>query len=202
MNTKEYMYLKKRINKLKKIFLPKKFSPTGSYSDNVLEKSQAYALLSHSEFEFYFEQTALQIAQKSFKCWTTTKLTTRPLVAMIAYYSGSFNIIPESKIANSSKENLDVRINKAFGEYNYVINNNHGIKGKNIFRLFIPIGLELNQFDDSFLLALDVYGHFRGQIAHSTRATNLKSPDDIFADTVTLLGYIKCFDENIIFPIV
>lgn len=70
MHTDKYMRLKNRLNKLKRVYLPSSFSPTGTYSDTVYEKVRAYTVLSHAEMEYYFEEIALSIAEKAYKKWT------------------------------------------------------------------------------------------------------------------------------------
>lgn len=196
MHTKMYLGLLKHLNKLKKVYLPHVFSPTGSYNDSVYEKARAYKVLSHAEMEYYFEEIALSIAEKSYRKWCNTKKTSTPLLAMIAYYSGNYSAVPETRDGNHSDEDIDWRVNKAFTDYNAQIrSNNHGIKEKNILTIFLPIGIPVSDIDENMLIALNNFGSERGNIVHSTRAENITTPEDALNSVNNITEHINVFDE-------
>lgn len=195
MHTEKYIALQRRLSKLKKIYLPHNFSPTGAYSDTVYEKVRAYTVLSHAEMEYYFEEIALAIAQKAYNKWTNHKKASTPLLALVAYYTGQYPAIPESHTANRVSDDIHARINTAYREYNALIRgNNHGIKEKNLLNIFLPIGIQVSEFDEGMLIALNNFGTTRGRIAHSTRAGQLISPSDALNDVNNIMTYIDSFD--------
>ena len=196
MHTEKYITLQRRLEKLKKIYLPRNFSPIGAYNDTVYEKVRAYTVLSHAEMEYYFEETALSIAQKAYSKWTNHQKASTPLLALVAYYTGQYPAIPDSHTANRVSEDINARINKAYSEYNSLIRgNNHGIKEKKLLNIFLPIGIQVSEFDENMLIALNNFGAVRGRIAHSTRTSQLISPSDALNDVNNIMAYIDPFDS-------
>lgn len=195
MSTQKYRGLKKRLEILRKIYLPRTFSPTGSYNNAQYEKVRAYEVLVHAEMEYYFEELALSIAQKAYNKWKNKRKASIPLIAMVVYYSGKYPSTPETHTGNFSQEDVDHRINEAYRDYNYRKSNNHGIKEKNILSLFLPIGIQIDSIDADMLIALSNFGRERGNIAHSTRATTVLSPDDALRAVNELMTYIDSFDQ-------
>lgn len=194
-----YKNLEKRLRLLRKAFLPSKFSETGNYNENTYEKARAYKVLSHSEFEYYFEEIACAIAKKAIDEWKVHKKASIVLVALVSYYDGDFNPVPEQKEGNNSSEGLKEKIGIAFTSYcKKVRAHNHGIKEKNILQLFLPISLLAEDFDNNFLIALNNYGNSRGQIAHSTRAQQTLDPKDALWSTDELVSYVKDLDKKLI----
>lgn len=196
MHTEKYIRLQSRLSKLRKVYLPRVFSSTGSYSDSVYEKVRAYKVLAHAEMEYYFEEVALAIAKKAHTKWKTENKTSTPLVSMVAYYEGRVWAPPNAHDGNNADKDLDWRIDEAYTHYNNSVRaNNHGIKEKNILSIFLPIGIKISDIDESMLLALDNFGSERGTIAHSTRASTLTTPNDALASVDDLMTYIDAFDQ-------
>ena len=196
MHTENYIRLQRRAEKLRRVYLPSAFSPTGSYSDNVYEKVRAYKVLVHAEMEYYFEEIALLIAKKAYQKWQEKRKASTPLLAMVAYYSGNYSAAPDSHDGNRSDENIDWRINKAFADYNALVRtNNHGIKERNILSIFLPIGIQISDIDENMLIELNNFGAERGNIAHSTRVGAIVTPEDAFSSVSSLMAHISAFDE-------
>ena len=195
MNTQKYIGLQKRLNVLRRIYLPPTFSPTGSYRDSQYEKVRAYEVLVHAEMEYYFEETALSIAQKAYNKWKNARKASIPLIAMVVYYSGKYPSTPETHTGNSSQEDIDHRVKAAYQEYNHRKTNNHGIKERNILGLYLPIGIRIDDIDEDMLIALNNFGSERGNIAHSTRAATVISPEDALLKVTDLMTYIDSFDQ-------
>lgn len=186
-----------RIKVLKRSFLPRTLSPTGNYTSSTFEKTRAFKALTHAELEFYFEQIALAIAKKAYNSWIDKEIATIPVIALVAYYSGSYKSIPDSKSGNGAGENLRQRIHMAYTDYVRLINTkNHGIKEKNILHLLLPIGIDQESISDDLLLVLNNYGSDRGNIVHSTnRANQLLTPDDAIKEVAGLMSLIIELDQ-------
>ena len=184
------------MKKLRTTYLPRNFSETGDYTDNELEKTRAYTVLAHAEMEFYFEQIALEIAQKAFKKWEDFHRSSRPLVAMVAYYSGQYLAPPDIHDGNRASENIDEKIKIAYSSYNKKIRaSNNGIKEENILSIFLPIGIVIEDIDETLLISLSNFGSKRGTIAHSTKASPLTTPDNAYHDVSVLVSLIDTFDQ-------
>lgn len=198
MHTEKFIGLQSRLNKLRKVYLPRTFSPTGSYSDSVYEKVRAYKVLAHAEMEYYFEEVALAIAQKAYRKWRSSNKASTPLLSLVAYYEGQFPPLPELHGGNNSAKDINWRVNASYTSYNSQIrSSNHGIKEKNILSIFLPIGVQISEIDEDMLLALNNFGSERGLIAHSTRASTLTAPNDALASVTDLMTYIDAFDQRL-----
>lgn len=195
MLTKQYDHLKERFSTLRDIFLPNTFSPTGDYSDEIFEMSRAYKVLTHAELEYYFEQIGMAIAKKAYQDWEDKEVVSKPLVALTVYYSGQYASIPDQKAGNNSDIRLKDRVNKAFTEYcRNVYAENNGIKEKNLLKLFLPIGIDLDSIPDDLIIASNNYGTIRGEIAHTTRTKQNLTPEDVLAAAEDILSQVKTFD--------
>ena len=196
MHTENYTNLKHRLDKLKRVYLPRTFSATGSYKDPTYEKVRAYKVLAHAEMEYYFEQTALSIARLAYEKWNAEKKASTPIIALVAYHTGQFSQIPEQHDGNHSEEDISFRIHTSYSQYNSLIRDkNNGIKEKNILNIFLPIGVQSNEIDVDMLTALNNFGSERGMIAHSTRSSNITTPEDALNSVNDLMSYIGTFDE-------
>lgn len=174
MATEYYRNLCERFEKLQNAFLPEEFSPTGEYADIVYEHTRAYKVLTHAELEYYFEEAAKAIAQKALREWRSSNQVSKPLLALVAYYPGAFEPLPELSNGNHVQMDLEQRISTSFTAYfSYVNSENHGIKEKNLIHLFLPIGIRIDELPHDLLISANNYGSMRGAIAHSTRAQQM-----------------------------
>lgn len=196
METEYYKKLRERFKKLELAFLPSTFSPTGDYpDDSVFEHARAYKVMTHAELEYYFEEIAKSIAKKAFDEWKNNH-PTKALVALVAYYPGAFDPIPELAKGNNAQKTLDVRINDALTSYyRYIQSENHGIKEKNILHIFLPLGIQIDEIPPDLLIFANNYGATRGEIAHSTRTQKILQPEDAKKDADEILKYVQQFDE-------
>lgn len=199
MATAMYKHLKERFSVLKNVFLPEKFSPTGDYEDDIFEKTRAYRALTHAELEYYFEQIGMTIAKDAYTRWNATGETSKALIALATYYSGTYASIPDQKGGNNSSADLCQRVNKAFTEYCCKTREeNNGIKEKNLLKLFLPVGIEITSLSDELLVAVNNYGTSRGEIVHTTRsAKNKLTPEDALTAATDLLNLVLEFDKDI-----
>lgn len=199
MKSEFYVNLCKRIDALRRALLPARFSPTGNYRDSTYERTRAFHVLSHAEFEYYLEQIAFSIATKSYKKWSDDGTASATIIALCVYYSGTYGPIPKSTNGNHSLNSLTERIKNAYSDYsNKVYARNHGIREENILQLLLPIGLHIDDIGNELVIALDNYGAKRGPIAHSTRATTVLSPKDALSLAQELLTLILPLDEKLV----
>ncbi len=198
MNSFYFEELKSRINKLKKVFLPRALSPTGKYKPSTYEKARAFKTFTHTEIEIYLENICFGIAKKAYDEWQNSKVVSLPLLAMLAYYSGKFRSIPELKSGNNSEEDLSEKIHIAFTDYSSKKANNNGIKEKDILQLVLPIGVQTEDINDDLLLYLNNYGSIRGAAVHSVSALHPITPEDALASTDDLMKKLSELDKKLI----
>ena len=138
----------------------------------------------------------MSIAKKAYTKWTSSSKTSAPLLSLIAYYDGNFPPIPDMHDGNNSAKDINWRVSTAYTSYySQIRSSNHGIKEKNILNIFLPIGIKVSDIHADLLLALNNFGSERGQIAHSTRASTLTTPNDALASVTDIMTYIDVFDQ-------
>ncbi|MDB9308224.1 DUF262 domain-containing protein [Aphanizomenon sp. CS-733/32] len=92
-----------------------------------------------------------------------------------------------NKPNNVSQDNHDKRlkvtekINSAIKSFKKVIDNNHGVKEKNILALLLPIGINSNDLNTNtaWLNTMNTFGAKRGLVAHSSATSymTIQTPD-------------------------
>lgn len=152
-----YKKLKQRISILKKQFL--KFQPSDS-SENQ-DKLRAFKLLVHAEIESYIENAVLEVWSKCDTEWKTNKKVITPLKFLIMFSTSRFE-------ANDQQLTKNTRIDQILTSFKTSINNNNGIKKKNILQLVVPLGIDYSSIDPTWLSTIDSYGSSRGDVAHNS----------------------------------
>jgi len=80
-------------------------------------------------------------------------------------------------------------VNKAVQSYLSAIDDNHGVREDDLFRILFPIGIEANDLDMVWLSTMNSFGRSRGKVAHKSVQT--QQPIDPH-------GEFKRIDEQII----
>jgi hypothetical protein len=183
----KFITLKTQLDRLKDEFLPE-ISPTGSYSESQLSRTAAYRVLAHAEIEYYLEERAWTIVIDAKKAWETGK-TTRTLICLLGFSDLTMDKPPDTlkKPNNVKQDNHDKRleitekINSAIKSFKKVIDNNHGLKEKNILALLLPIGIDSNDLDpnNTWFATMNTFGEKRGLVAHKSATSYMttQTPD-------------------------
>ena len=152
MAVSRYIELSERIGDLHFRFVPE-LDPTGTYSDKDYDRMRAFRLLCHAEIENFLERVAedgINRVQPKLQAWRLMGQSS-PLVFHVARFA-------VSEVAN-------------------VIAKNHGLKRKNVERLFAAFGMTAGSFDGVWLSTMESYGTVRGGFAHSTQwSTQMLDP--------------------------
>lgn len=164
VNSRRHNKLVSRIKFLEDNLLPA-VKINGNYTKKESDLIRSYILLSHAEIESYFEDVAISKAQKSLLNWKNNRTKSNCLLSIMSFCSDELNWEKAKKI---KKEKLDYRVNRVVGFFIEKLSNNHGIKSENIKGILLPIGIEIDQIDDTWLSTMDSFGAQRGLIAHST----------------------------------
>ncbi len=190
--------MQKRITTLRRFMLPSKFSPTGLYADRVHQRTAAFRLLVHGEFESYIEEMVLDHATHRISEWKNSRNPSITLAALLAYDEVAGKS-PTSVLAPPQKPTLstDDRINEAFRRFNNKIRRlNHGVRELNILSLLLPIGVEASMIDTTWLSDLDTWAHERGDLAHqsSGKVQHKLDPAREYSKVKNLLKGFKTID--------
>ena len=185
----KFITLRTQLNRLKDEFLPE-ISPTGSYSESQLSRTAAYRVLAHAEIESYLEERAWEVVQNAKTLWDTSGKNTRTLICLLGFSDLTMDKPPDTlkKPSNVKQDNHDKRlqitekINSAINSFKKVIDNNHGLKEKNILNVYsLTIGINSNDLDpnNTWLANMNTFGQKRGLVAHKSATSYMttQTPD-------------------------
>lgn len=133
----------------------------------------AYSVLSHAALEGFFEDVSNFLLEESVNYWLHKQRAVSSLLCLLAHY------VPKDSERNRRRreedrlsEFLTERIHWLKNKHADTIEQNHGIKLKDIHNLFGPIGIDSYQ-DPMLSGTLDTFGNYRGDVAH--KATTLSA---------------------------
>lgn len=197
-----------RLRELRKHLLPPKFSPTGDYTDRQLDLARGYRLLVHAEIESYLEDVAKEVVTSAIIKWKNDRKPSLLLVAFLSSYHSSWNvgddvsneqIIKLAKSRVNAKDSVNEIIDLAQKQFIQIVKDNHGVKRKNFKSLILPIGVEVDDLDNTWLTNLDNFGSLRGEVAHNTkRITSQINPLDEYTVVKSILDGLKDLDCRIL----
>jgi hypothetical protein len=180
-----FITLRTQLNRLKDEFLPE-ISPISSYSESQLSRTAAYRVLAHAEIESYLEERAWEVVQNAKTLWDTSGRTTRTLICLLGF-SGLTMDKPSDTLSrnNVTQDNHDKRLKiskkivLSSNEFWKIIDNNHGVKEKNILALLLPIGIDTDNLDPAWLATMNTFGEKRGLVAHTSATSymTIQTPD-------------------------
>ena len=113
--------------------------------------------------------------------------TTRTLICLLGFSGLTMDKPPDTlkKPSNVKQDNHDKRleitekINSAIKSFKKIIDNNHGVKEKNILALLLPIGIDSDDLDPAWLADMNTFGEKRGLVAHTSATSymTIQTPD-------------------------
>ncbi|MFP5194105.1 HEPN domain-containing protein [Alcaligenes faecalis] len=202
-----FQEMESRLTELRRNMLPDEFSPTGDYTDKDLDLARGYRLLVHAEIESYLEDIAKDTIIESIRNWDNNQKPSLTLISFLAAYHSGWNIdegieneeiIKLAKNRPKIKDSVKEAINCAQRQYIQYIKDNHGVKENNIKKLILPLGIQMDEIDGTWLATINSFGTNRGETAHnSKRATGQINPKDEYKTTQDLLDGLRNLDSAI-----
>lgn len=189
MPSQKYRALAQRIRELRRNLLPSRFDPTGSYRASVYDRTRAFRVLAHAEFESFIEERAAEVLNQSFQSWRQHHVASAPLIALLAYRE-QVHGEPSSLLAPPQKRTPDLngRIIAARDDLNrYIRSQNHGIKEKNLLRILLPLGVNEADIDIQWLSTTEAWATQRGETAHKTGKVRVRPDPEHEYKTVRLI---------------
>jgi len=206
-NTSRYMELQKRLSELRRHMLPKKFSPTGTYSERVQDRARGFRLLVHAEIEAYLEDMARIVVTDRIREWKRSRTPSNLLLAFLAcYHSGwieydethNLRLIELARSRRKIKDTIGEIIDLAQTQFIKQLKDNHGVRENNLKTLILPTGIELSELDQTWIADIDDFGKLRGDIAHKAKSTiGSMNPQDEYLRVKNLLRGLKELDEKL-----
>tara|TARA_B110000908_G_C9914479_1_gene296832 strand:- start:95 stop:457 length:363 start_codon:yes stop_codon:yes gene_type:complete len=108
--------------------------------------------------------------------------------------------LPEGFLVRNKKGKLSIEkiIQLTQDQFLNKIKLNHGIKDHNFKTLILPLGIDIDSLDQTWLTNLDSFGSKRGEVAHTSKyAQGSINPKDEFESVLMLLSGIKELDQTI-----
>lgn len=187
--------------------LPKKFSPTGDYTERQRDHARGYRLLAHAEIESYLEDVSRATVTEAIRLWKKEGQPTKQLISFLASYHSSWSvsdnvaneeIIRIAKSRTNIKESVEKVIDLAQTQFLQRVKENHGIKENNFHMLIVPTGIDPSELDATWITNLDNFGNLGGAVAHNTkRATGEINPQDEFTTVAKLISGLGELDKRL-----
>lgn len=189
MPSKRFSVLQGRIKELKRLLLPSRFDPTGSYKDplRITTRALSFRVLAHAEVETYLEDRVLEIATAALKAWEDKQFVSPATLHLLAFSGRSFDRPPETLRPPDeqkakdwpSRISINDRFSKCISEFHKrVRTENHGVKEKHILDLLLPVGFDVSKCDVLFLQTMNNFGEARGAVAHTSGKSHIQKAVD------------------------
>jgi hypothetical protein len=136
----------------------------GNYTKREQDLIRSFVLLTHAEIEAYLEDVAKTKVTKSLSDWNSSRVKSNCIKSVVSFVG---NDLKFENDANSN--NIQYRVNTTVAHYmRAVVDKNHGIKEKNILKVLLPLGIEINELDQTWLSVMESFGSTRGLFAHKS----------------------------------
>lgn len=199
--SKRLSLLTTEVRRLRKLFLPDPFDPLGDYPDTkrVQSFTRAFLVLTHAEFETYFEAWAKDLAQASEAVWNSAARVSGPLAFLLSWHQE--RLIPPPTLAaattSDSVQRLETIVKNLYAKFYTRIKENHGIKEANVLALFGPLGVAASAFTPTLLPNLDTLGSKRGLHAHQSAkvVVSVLDPETEYSSIEQVLLDLSVFDQ-------
>jgi hypothetical protein len=192
--------LRRDVELLRRQFLPDPFDLLGVYpnQERVHANTRAFLVLSHAELESYLEEWARELARASERIWLTSVRVTMPLAFLLSWSTERLGI-PEklgTPAGAIGRQKLAQIVTKLFQSYYKRVNDNNGVKEKNVLALFAPLGLAPSAFTAALMPNLDELGSIRGTYAHGARkaVTSVLDPETEYKRVMVVLKDLEVFE--------
>jgi hypothetical protein len=152
-----------RVSKLETHFLPPVFALAGRYGPRQRDYTKAFLLLVHAELESYFEDRARNLVTLAQEQYQRKGICPPVLSRLLLYHQ-------------ATKDGLEAvsqrAVEKAVNYYLNHIDNNHGIRERNLLTMFLPLGMSHTDLDAQLVSACNQLAQKRGQFAHASFKTH------------------------------
>jgi hypothetical protein len=210
MPSSRFRDLEGRIKELKRLLLPSKFDPTGTYKHplRVTTRALSFRVLAHAEVETYLEDRVLEVATTALQAWETQRFVSVVTFHLIGFSGRPTDRPPETLYTTEpnkikewpSRTTIDDRFSKCISEfYKRVRQENHGVKEKNIMEMFIPIGFDMSKCDALFLQTMSTFGEARGMVAHTSGKSHVQKavdPKDEYSTLISIMAGLEPIDQE------
>jgi hypothetical protein len=200
MPSTEFQELSQAIVDLKSGLMNFAARADGDYTPEELLKCRAFIAFAHAEVETYLEKVALRILEESYTRWNSNSVYDRVIATLLTFCRNGGVAIPDDP-KNPNKKCVKEIVEEAFKTQRRAINENNGIKRKNLSTMLSPLGVLPEDLEEVFLIQLDNTGTLRGIMVHKASRVSLRNIHDPFTDEQqdidNLLSEIGRFDAKL-----
>jgi len=184
-----------RLIALRTHLLPQ-FTPTGTYTDEELDRTRAFRVLVHAEIESYVEERAWAIVLINVQQWKGDR---RPRTVIQSLLSCVIEQRAVEKVYNGNSgqvDRIECAVEAAKTAYHSIVERNHGVKGDNILKLVDPLGVVVA--DQTWLSNMDAFGSDRGNTAHRSAlsTTQLIDPRSEWSKIKEIVKGLRKIDKE------
>jgi len=187
--TAHFNELKQRVDELGSHMLPV-IKPGLTYTPAEHDCVRAYVLLVHAEVETFLEQRVKGEVACRIAAWDAAGTPSVVLMGLLAFHDGVWVDAIESltspvegdkKNPTWSSRDVDTRLRKCQTQTVYALNNNNGIKAKDVLDMLLRLGFRVGDIDSDLISQLDALGTDRGNFAHNAVRAVTNQPDPALA---------------------
>lgn len=161
----EYKKMLEQLRALSSEILPE-LSPTGRYSRGDTLRTLAFRLFAHAEIESFLEQCAESL-RVHYATKNSSGTLSRPIAHRLIWASEASKKYPPRSLTQMPA-NLNREINSILNNHQNTIDGNNGVSEKDVLKLLVPLGFDLDFFDHGWLVSMSELAHARGDAAHSS----------------------------------
>ncbi len=190
MASVELTTLRVRIMELRHRLLPARWpllaTPTQS------ERARAFTLLAHAEVETYLENVVLGYVDRRVTEWLVGGSPSMCVVGLVK--------TAQRVVKSADTDQLSIQDVVLLGKRqlsSYITTRNHGVRERQLSRLFIPIGLELAMLPSGFSQTMDAWGRRRGGYAHQGGFVAIPTPKSEYDDARQIIDYLVKIDRKL-----
>lgn len=172
-----YSSLKTRLLNLEEHYVAELYekSNLGLLDEKEQDLCRGYRVLCHAEIESYSEDRARELLSTASREWKESKRVTKSLLCLFAYF----------KFIENNKFTLDTKVSRVCSDFEKEkIKANHGLKESNLKSIFVPLGIDFTELDQTWLNTMNSYGSSRGETAHTSYKT--QAPIDLNSEKDTI----------------
>lgn len=197
--SKRFKVLERRVLHLRAILLPSEYNPTGTYSQAVYDKTTAYRLMSHAEFESYVEDIVKETVDLAVERWNKLGIVSIPVACIVASFETTERINSFPKDPKKPRPPaISTYINKSHVHFKHHIDGNNGIRTQNLLSMLVQVGIEEKDLDATWVGAVDAFGAHRNVVGHNSGVIAYQAdPKTAFDATQTICDGLHDVDERL-----
>lgn len=181
-----------RLGNLRSTFLPSEFDPTGTYDQDIYDRTTAFRIMAHAEFESFLEDIITETVEAAINQWNLSKAASVPLLCILSSFEEVDRINAfKGYAANKRPPTLTTLVHKAFTHFKHNVGNNNGIRTENLLALLIQAGIEESDLEATWVGAVDAFGVHRNIVGHKSGVVAYRADPKMAAEAVetVLIGF-------------